>query len=291
ALDDRAVVVRAPTPPVSVLLVTDLPGGFLARVLKLHPGVSLRVVSPNEAVGVAPVDLLILEAPTRSVPTASKIITFGTGMQGVVDAQPVPGPLEISRWDFEHSLFRYVELGDVLVGQGWRLSGGVPLIEAGDQVIAVQTTLNEVPVVAFGFRVEETDLVMRVGFVNLLANAVEWADNAHSSESPAQLGRVWKAAPEGGTLTMGDVTTAAWMPLDRPGVFQVKDDKGRVTGGVAAKPVGGAEVSLAPQRQLGTRAIAVGVGGAAWWVWSLGLAVALLVAEWLLSALFGWWRR
>ena len=290
--DDVAAAVQAPPPPATVLLVTDKPDGFVSRALGLHPGVSLTIASPAEDLAPGPVDLLVLEQPIDTLPTARRVLAFGEGSAALVrTVDRLDDEAAISRWEFDHELFRYVDLQDVQVRQSWSLDGGRALVEVDGQAVAVATEVGGAPAAAFGFRPSDTDLVLRVGFVNLLANAVEWASPQVDSATPAEVGKVWPGAPVGGRLSAPGTQVEAWRPVPAPGLYTVFDAGDRPIGRVATAPSPPSEVDLTPQRDLGVPAVVTGVGGTPWWVWLLTASLCLLGIEWLLSATIAWVRR
>jgi hypothetical protein len=85
---------------------------------------------------------------------------------------------EIVRWSFDDPLFRFVSFDDVQVPKANVLEvgeGQTALVDSDLGPLAVMGGTAEQQRLAFGFLPHETDFVLRVGFVNLVANLVEWA--------------------------------------------------------------------------------------------------------------------
>jgi len=181
AADDSATVVRHGGARVSVLLVAETRLSFAAEALRLHPRVDLRVVGPHDALGNDEFDLVVLETDYLAgpLPPAPKLVAFAVppSRLGVAARAQVETP-EVIRWSFDHPLFRFVDL------QGLELPRALALVPATDQTslvdsdqgsLAVTSTWEGRELVYVGFLPHESDLVLRVGFVNFVANLVEWA--------------------------------------------------------------------------------------------------------------------
>ena len=82
------------------------------------------------------------------------------------------------RWSFDDPLFRFVSFDEVQVPKADVLAvgeGQTALIDSDRGPLAVVARAEGREVLAFGFVPHESDFVLRVGFVNLVANLVEWA--------------------------------------------------------------------------------------------------------------------
>lgn len=182
AADDRAAVARHGGTRVSVLLVSETRLSFTAEAFRLHPRVDLRVVGPNDAL--APddrFDLVVLETDYRAgpLPAGGKLVAFGIppARVGVQSAGEVASP-EILRWSFDHPLFRFVDLQGLELPRALALQPSAEqssIIDGDAGSLAVTGRLDGREFVYVGFVPHESDLVLRVGFVNLVANLVEWA--------------------------------------------------------------------------------------------------------------------
>ncbi len=182
ALDDEASVARHGGARVSVLLVAQTRLSFTAEALRLHPRVDLRVIGPQDALGQADqFDLVVLEADYQAgpLPLSPKLVALGTtaAKLGVAGRGEVEAP-EILRWSFDHPLFRFVDL------QGLDVPTAITLLPNAEQTSLVDTEQGSLALagrwdgrdmVYVGFAPHESDLVLRVGFVNFVANLVEWA--------------------------------------------------------------------------------------------------------------------
>jgi hypothetical protein len=181
AADDTATVVRHGGARVSVLLVAETRLSFAAEALRLHPRVDLRVMGPHDAATGDEYDLVVLETEylAGTLPKAPKVVAFGVPPQrlGVTARAQVETP-EVIRWSFDHPLFRFVDL------TGLELPRALALVPAADQSslvdsdqgsLALTGRWDDRELVYVGFLPHESDLVLRVGFVNFVANLVEWA--------------------------------------------------------------------------------------------------------------------
>lgn len=194
-LDDEASVARHGGARVSVLLVAQTRLSFTAEALRLHPRVDLRVIGPQDALGADDrFDLLVLEADYQAgpLPLAPKIVALGTTASrlGVATSGEVATP-EILRWSFDHPLFRFVDL------QGLDVPTAATLTPTAEQTSLVDTEQGSLALtgrwdgremVYVGFAPHHSDLVLRVGFVNFVANLVEWAAPAPPVRDDGQSG-------------------------------------------------------------------------------------------------------
>ncbi|MFK7930193.1 MAG: BatA and WFA domain-containing protein, partial [Myxococcota bacterium] len=176
AADDVASITLNERPTVQVGLVTRQPGGFLATALRLHPGANVEVVAPDAALTLRGKDLVVMEA-SAVLPPEGRIVAFGEAAVslGFADGDALEGP-KVTRWSFDDPLFRYVDLDEVVVRTARPLAvpeGGRSLIDAGGVPLAVMGQRKGRSMVAFGFGAGDTDLVLRVGFLHLVANLLE----------------------------------------------------------------------------------------------------------------------
>jgi hypothetical protein len=181
AADDVADTARRVGNRLSVLLVARSRVSFTAEALRLHPRVDLRIVGPYDAVGQETYDLIVLESPYEAgpLPPAPRLLVLGGPPEqaGLVAAQRVTAP-DVLRWSFDDPLFRFVDLSTLEVPRATtvEITEGVRALVDGEQgALAAAHTWEGRDVVYFGFAPHESDLVLRVGFVNLVANVVEWA--------------------------------------------------------------------------------------------------------------------
>lgn len=190
--DDVAWAPRRLGGRVRTLLVTDTRLSFTAEALRLHPRVDLSVIGPSDDTPTEAFDLVVLEAgrAAAALPQASHVAILGAPATdfGVAIRKPAVTDAEIVRWSFDDPLFRFVSFDEVQVPKADVLEvgeGQTALVDSDQGPLAVMTTAEGRSVLAFGFLPHETDFVLRVGFVNLVANLVEWA----APPPPAALGQ------------------------------------------------------------------------------------------------------
>jgi hypothetical protein len=179
--DDTASAPRRLGGRVRTILVSTSRLSFTAEALRLHPRVDLTVIGPHDALPDGAYDLLVLEAmrPASELPAAPKVLAFGPAAAelGLRERGTAELP-EIVRWSFDDALFRFVSFDEVAVPDAaiFETADDVTsLVDSDKGALAVRTKLDDRTVVAFGFLPHESDFVLRVGFVNLMANVVEWA--------------------------------------------------------------------------------------------------------------------
>lgn len=182
AADDAAWAPRRLGGRVRTLLVTETRLSFTAEALRLHPRVDLSLIGPTDQTPEESFDLVVLEAarPSAALPQASHVVSLGapaTDLGFAIRKEGVTGA-EIVRWSFDDPLFRFVSFDEVQVPKANVLEvgeGQTALVDSDLGPLAVASNTADQRRIAFGFLPHETDFVLRVGFVNLVANLVEWA--------------------------------------------------------------------------------------------------------------------
>jgi hypothetical protein len=165
--DDLVKVTLAPLTTAKVLLVSERPDGFLASALRVHPRADLRVA---EAWTAGDWDLVVYEGIEG--PLDGRTASFGVpaahfGLEGREVKKP-----ELIRWSFDDTALRFVELDTVKVLRAEELTGpGEALLETETGALAMRVEDDLV----VGFGLSDTDLPLRLAFVNLVANLVDEA--------------------------------------------------------------------------------------------------------------------
>jgi len=178
AADDSASVTLPAVPTVRTLLLTERPQGFAAAALGAHPGVALTVAAPADAPA-GPWDLVVQEADVAELPAAPRVLVLGADPQaaGVRRGVRVRRPA-VEQAAEQDPLLQYVDLEQLYIGQGWTLrppEDATVLVEGRRGPLALRTPTVSGEALVLGFPLDDTDLVLRAAFVNLVANAVEWA--------------------------------------------------------------------------------------------------------------------
>jgi len=253
AADDRAAAQVPPLPRRRVLRVGDADLYLDGALLSLGPAVTVDRL-PGSAADrglqvAAEYDLVIFDGVTPSrLPAAGRLLYFDPrGPASPLAARgrlrdPVLDPAGLRR---DHALLRHVDLGDVNIAEAGRLTPA-----AGDTVLAgsfgapliVARERPGLRVAVLAFDPRRSDLPLRPAFPLLIANALTWA---------ARDGR----------------------PAPGPAGEAVRDPRESDTAPVATLQVGGHTV---PHLEPGPPRRRFGIA-----VWAAGLAVLLLLLEWV----------
>jgi VWA domain-containing protein/aerotolerance regulator-like protein len=176
-LDDRAELALADAGPVSVLLVTARPHSLVSEALQLHPRVKLTLVDPDH-VPAAAFDLIVLEdAPKRALPASPHVVALGVSAGADAPVQPADAVSvrAVVRWDYDAPWFRYVDLHDLIIAKARLVTGGQSVVDTEAGALVAKATWGNRELVVTGFAIDETDLVLRAAFPNLVANLIDWA--------------------------------------------------------------------------------------------------------------------
>ena len=181
AADDTASTARRAGGQVRVLLVAASRRSFTAEALRLHPRVELSIIGPYDRAEAKEYDLLVLEVAHQGALEIDvpRVLALGVPPRivGLTADQAIASP-EIIRWTFDDPLLRFVDFDGMELPRATIIEprGDIrSLIDTEQGSIATRHRDGERDVVYLGWEPQSSDLVLRVGFVNLIANAVEWA--------------------------------------------------------------------------------------------------------------------
>lgn len=176
--DDRVRIELPPAEAVRAALLTDRPSGYLATALRAHGGVDLLVLAPDDAPPEA-VDLLLVEAePRAGLPRARVRAALGVDPRALGmrtsgrRAEPAVAHVE------PHPTLRGVDLQGLHVARSWALlpaPGDAALVSGPAGVLAAELSGDGGPWWVLGFGTEDSDLPLRVAFVEIVANLVQAA--------------------------------------------------------------------------------------------------------------------
>ncbi len=311
AADDSAWAVLRPGARVRTLLITNYPTTFLAEALILHPRVDLSIHTPaNVPQDGESWDFLVIDSPYEGeLPPAPHMLVLDTEYErfGVNTVGGVPEP-DLIRWSFDHPLFRFVNLDGIHLQVSTDADlpeGAVSLADMPDGPLIFLMESEGRELVFFSFHPDTSDLPLRVAFVNLVANLVEWAQPFDGARLASVANTGGRLAGADASLTLrplagplADADGDAFSALDtisESGVYEVVTSAGTVWGLVAANLFSPAEAALDPSRRLG---IGAAQGwpepppeqGFPWW-WLAYAAIALVLLEWMLPGLLALVRR
>lgn len=273
--------------------VLDTPNEALVKALGALPGVSLRTTALAATVQA---DLHVLVRTSSEGLEPGAYIVFAP-------AAAEPEFETIRGWDRADPLLRFVDLGDVVVGldagrvpwqdgEGWRV-----LATTGDlePVLRVKDEGGSL-ILQAAFHPDQSDLVLRAAFPALMANFVRKVRGDAQLELGQALpaGAVFRAVGTSGS-SEGQGTPERWAL--KPGIYEVGQTTYLASLLSASEsrlpvPVAGAagtDVPAAPRA--GAASAATGSSFRAFGLVLVGLALAALVAEWLLWSGVGGPRR
>lgn len=166
--------------------------------------------------------------------------------------------------------------------------------------MVVEMDWRDRALIYFGFRPERSDLVLRVAFVNLIANLVEWASPpSEGSERRLlglgeRLGRV-EAGARLRPLHREGAELDATARLDEAGVYELLNAKGEVDGRVSVNllSVDESSINVSTQRpDFVQTALPDPTHDSHFpWRWLLGFVLLLLALEWLIHPIAQLVRR
>lgn len=288
-VDDVAYAVVG-TPPPRVILAGS-PDRVLAEALAAIPvrfAPALRVTP--EALAAS--DVVILNrTPPVELPPGNYLLLGTTAPNLPLATDGTAHAPQLLRWAGRHPVMRYVDLGEVTIGEALRLvpRGGDVLAE-GDTPLIWAYDGDGIRAVVLAFSLDQSDLPLRVAFPILLSNALSWLSGAErlyaagdtiaipSGSAPAAV----VAGPDGGTQRVETTGGRIVLPaVERVGVYTVRIGDREVRLAVNPSAEESVIAPVAPPPAAGPRGAP---GGRTGDVWRLVLLAALLVlcAEWVL---------
>lgn len=282
-------VVGTPPPRVIVAGAADrvLTEALAAIPVRFAP--AQRVTS--EALASADVVILNRTQPVELPPGNYLLLgTVAPNLPLTVDGTVAVGTA--LRWSLRHPVMRYVDLGEVTIGQALRLlpRGGEVLAE-GDTALIWAHDGDGVRAVVVAFALDQSDLPLRVAFPIFLSNALSWLSGADriyqtgdtvaipSGSAPEAV----VATPDGAQRRLPASAGRVIIPaVERAGVYTVR--VGNREQRLAVNPVA-EEINIAPigpaPRPSSAQAPAAGERTGDIWRLILGLALVVLGAEWV----------
>ena len=186
ALDDVAFTVLRDIALIDVLVVSEREFSFVYQAFKLHPRVRATKVAPAQLTAqmLGGKGLVIVEDAPGAIGIEPALdpgaVVWWMGPfkgLGATFFEEMERP-ELGWWDFGADIFRYVDMDDVeiLSASSIETQGGDEvLIRAGqDQALMLKRPLADAKdALISAFHPEQSDLILRVAFVNIVANVVE----------------------------------------------------------------------------------------------------------------------
>ena len=180
--DNVAYAFASPASATSVLLVT--PGNlFLEQALLVLPDVEVykaASLSPEDAdAAYRDHDVIIFDrvaAPKPPASGAAMVIAESPGPL-VASLGPELDAPTITRWDEQHPVLKYVNLGAIQIASAKTLTpapGAVVLARSGDSPLIVARDDPDARILALAWNFLDSDFPLRVGFPVLLGNSIRW---------------------------------------------------------------------------------------------------------------------
>lgn len=319
--DDTAHAVVSPPRAFRIALVGR--GAFAVRsVLQGLGPAELRALSLQEwddAVTADPglpdtFDAIVLDMAVPARMDRGRYLTFGIAprVEGFEPYGTKESVVVRSTRD-AHPLLRFVSLDDLWIGSMVALAPGADaevVVDASEGAIVLAQSSGAVAIVCVTFDPMESNWPFQRGFVNFVANAVEWlAANGRpitedavrpgdilAARLPPAATRIRLAGPDGlaQDIALPDPATFSWGPARRAGVYAVTWAGGsgpesrafasNMDSGREGRIDPATEVSIGTERVAGSAAS--GPTRTALWPWLLCGAMLALAVEWWV-----WLRR
>jgi Ca-activated chloride channel family protein len=275
AADDSASFVLRPAVPRTGLLVASGPRIYLdpAKIERLHPGLALAAVSPEEAAatfakGDASVDFVCYDGvePKELPPVAAQLyVDAAPPGSGLVRGPAQQYPIVID-WDRRHPTTARCQFDDLLVTESWKVGGSErsrTLVDSTGGPLALLTPVPGREVVVLAFSPANSNLPLKLSWPLFLANTLDFllSRTERSGEEPVLAtgaplslvphGRVKVTSPSGvaAEVDRDDRGRAVFTATDEAGVWTVKDGDGPADVRAYAL-LSASEIRVAPRERL-----------------------------------------
>ncbi|MSR18197.1 MAG: VWA domain-containing protein [Phycisphaerales bacterium] len=313
--DDEARLVAPASKAMRILLVSD--GGFLLKsLLEGMPIASLEVVNASEFEKLAEesgaldqFDVTVLDSVVLRALPPGRYLSLGPPppLEGLNPYGETVGA-RLRGSNDEHPLLRFARMDDVAVGKLHSLapSGQFEVVaESGSGPLVVALSKGSTRAVIVPFDPLDSNWPFLRGFVNFMANAIDWlgASGAASSGEAARPGAVLSTRlpseasglvmrlPNGkeSGLSVADPSLITYGPVRHSGVYRLswREGQRRDDRAFAVNVDTRSEGRVAALTDLVMQQTTVrGVGAAAalrtnLWPWALAAALLVLLAEWV----------
>lgn len=213
----------------------------------------------------------------------------------------------------EHPLLRYVNLDGLWIGSMAAIAAGADaetVVDASEGAVVLAQSRGPVALVCVTFDPMESNWPFQRGFVNFIANAVDWLashgrpiteealrpGDALAARLPPSAARVTLRQPDATQVEIAvpDPSSFAWGPARRAGVYAASwgtgDTAAAQSFAVNLDSAREGRIETVPEITVGTEQVAgqssPGASRTALWPWLLLAAVAVLLLEWWV-----WLRR
>lgn len=181
-----------------VCLRTDQPDSYLAEALSAHPAVLLDVIAAG-GVAAGECELGISDGSGPPPDAPFQVVWGATPATEAVGAVGVVDTPTLATWARQDALLQFVDLEGLHIAETAVLAApeGATVLMAVDRgPIALRQESAAGGLVVMGFDLERTDLALRVAFVNLVANLVDWSRGPAVDRITAVNGPVATSLPD-----------------------------------------------------------------------------------------------
>ncbi|UCH34491.1 MAG: BatA and WFA domain-containing protein [Armatimonadota bacterium] len=277
---------------------------FLQKALAVEAHVSfVRSSSPADlAAGRWDVYVLDRMCPDRLPERGGFLFIAAANAQAPVTASGVVRNAEVTRWDRDHPVTRWVDFADLRMEKAHKVAPrtwGKPLVFARETPLVVVGQRDGVRAIYVAWDLLDSDFPLRVGFPIFISNCMRWlaGDVGGALLANMRTGEVLACAPgmEAGSLevTMPDGKTAAVplrdggaaVRLERVGVYEARAGDYRAV--ASANLLDAQESDITPRDALmvaGSEVAAVGKRPRRtheYWRWAVLAVLALFALEWM----------
>lgn len=177
--DNQATVYLSGRRKLTVLLISkgDI---FLQNALNLDPRTQLlKADSTPSDLGKKGYDIVVFDGvqPPAQLPPGGYLLVNTSTPVGPADADKVVSRPSITDWSKKHAVTAFVDFGGTQILKAQALtakSWASPLIEAGNDVLAVAGRKDNRSFVQLSWNLMESDFPLRVGFPIFIANCLDW---------------------------------------------------------------------------------------------------------------------
>ncbi len=266
-MDDvaRAVVPIGGRP--RVLLVTA-GNYFLENALNADPEIAFELLSPEvwrngmaSSFDAVVFDDFLPEGLTKANAADGNFLFIGQNPWSMGTDERIANPV-ITNVETGSPLVTGLSLDGITINSAQAVDGLLPVVESVDDALIAVGDSGTARTAVFGFRVQDSNLPLRIAFPLLVANTVHWLTGIEEPLT-ARAGEIVRGAD---SELIGEFDVAGFYPVE----------DGRT---VAINPAGGDESDLRGAATDGSALASTIRSGIPLWKWLVGLALGLLAFE------------
>ncbi len=290
ATDDVAFSYLPVRGRLNVTLVTRELDGYLETLLRLTPEVELTITSPAALEESVSTDVYVFDGVASSTPPERPSLLFGVAdVSWLPSARALDTEIEISSWNEEHPVMRFVPLYDLGIDAATVVdpaglnvvaaSGNTPLIMVNENPGGNRTVITT-------FALDDSDFAFHLGFPIFVENVLGWfsgetlAETSGLGEIEFPAGTVDISRLDGTPLDASPRAGGAVVELNEPDLLTATANGRRIRVAANMTDPESSDINGTPLADVESGSTPLPLAGNELWFYMLLAATLLIALEW-----------